>query len=145
MKIFVENLSETVTMDDVKITFEEYGRVNSVILSEDNLSGIVEMPLKEQAITAFQYINDTMLSGNKLSLNVERQDSDRRESSDRRSESDRRELEDRRDSTTKIEVSEVVAFKDNEINQERRSKRNRRQIESRRESLDRRTDEDRRT
>ena len=71
MKIIVENLSESVTREDVKKTFELYGRVNSVNLSEDSLSVVVDMPLKDQAISAFQFLQNINLSGNKLSLNAE--------------------------------------------------------------------------
>ncbi|TFB10777.1 hypothetical protein E3V33_06415 [Candidatus Marinimicrobia bacterium MT.SAG.4] len=145
MKILVENLPNFVRENDFKSTFETYGRVTSAILLKDNMSGVVEMPIKSQAITAMQYLNDTEWFGEKLCLKVLREDEDRRVSKERRSMKIRRSMLDRRISADEIPKVEVIVYEAKRMNQEKRSGVDRRILNDRREKFVRRSDINRRS
>ena len=75
MNIYVGNLTYSVTEDELKEMFSEYGEVASVSLITDKFSGqskgfaFVEMPDNSDADGAIKGLNDTVVSGRKLKVN----------------------------------------------------------------------------
>jgi cold-inducible RNA-binding protein len=78
MNIYVGNLSWEVTEDDLRKTFEAFGRVESANVIMDKFSGkskgfgFVEMPSKEEAQAAIQGANGKELKGRNLTVNEAR-------------------------------------------------------------------------
>ncbi|MFH1890097.1 MAG: RNA-binding protein [Candidatus Kuenenbacteria bacterium] len=75
MNIYVGNLSNDVTEDQLKQAFEAFGEVKSVSIIKDKLSGeprgfgFVEMPSKEEATAALQGLDGQDLGGRALKVN----------------------------------------------------------------------------
>ena len=75
MKIYVGNLPQEVTEDDLRLTFEKYGKVDSteIIKDWDNHQskgfGFVKMRSKDDGQTAIDGLNETELKGNTLTVN----------------------------------------------------------------------------
>ena len=133
MNIIVDNLPVAITEEELNATFETYGRVTKVVLSDDGSSGIVEMPLRLQAITAIQYLQDTTMYGNSLSVNIMREGSDRRGETDRRSTEVRRNIEESRDKHDRQILSKVIDSGNRRTDEDRREEEERRFMGDRRE------------
>jgi cold-inducible RNA-binding protein len=75
MNIYVGNLSNDVTEDQLKQAFETFGEVKSVSIIKDKLTGeprgfgVVEMPSKEEAAAALQELDGKDLGGRALKVN----------------------------------------------------------------------------
>ena len=147
MKIFVENLTHSVTDDDLLKLFEVWGKVRSLIIVNDEISGkpggFVEMSSKQEALDTIKQINGVNLFGKSLKLSVMREGIDRRDDADRRSFQDRRESENRRVASNRRIKSQGFSF-NLRFNSERRAELDRRQLISRRTSSDQRSGIDRR-
>jgi cold-inducible RNA-binding protein len=84
MKIYVGNLSYTVTEEDLQNAFEAFGKVASVSIIRDKFSnqskgfGFVEMDVKEEAQAAITSMNGKELKGRALNVNEARPRSDDR-------------------------------------------------------------------
>ena len=78
MNIYVGNLSQEVTEDDLKTAFDAYGKVESLRIIKDNYTGkskgfaFVEMPDNAEAQAAIDGLNDKDFRGNKLKVNTAR-------------------------------------------------------------------------
>jgi len=78
MNIYVGNLSQEVTEDDLKTSFEAYGKVESLRIIKDNYTGrskgfaFVEMPNNTEAQSAIDGLNDKDFKGNTLKVNPAR-------------------------------------------------------------------------
>ena len=78
MNIYVGNLSWEVTGDDLRKTFEAFGKVESANVITDKYSGqskgfgFVEMPSREEAQTAIQEMNGKELKGRNITVNEAR-------------------------------------------------------------------------
>jgi len=75
MNIYVGNLSQDVTEDDLRELFESFGQVESVNIIKDKYSGqsrgfgFVQMPSKNEALTALQEANGKELNGRTIKVN----------------------------------------------------------------------------
>jgi RNA recognition motif-containing protein len=75
MNIYVGNLAYSVTEDDLRAAFAEFGTVTSVNVITDKFSGqskgfgFVEMADNSEADTAIKALNDTALSGRNIKVN----------------------------------------------------------------------------
>lgn len=84
MKIYVGNLSYTVTEDDLRQAFEDFGQVESASIIKDQSSGqskgfgFIEMPSKEEAQAAISAVNGKEIKGRKLNVNEARPRTDDR-------------------------------------------------------------------
>ena len=78
MNIYVGNLSNTVTDEDLRQEFEEFGQVESANVIKDKFSGesrgfgFVEMPSKEEAMAAISGLEERELKGKKINVNEAR-------------------------------------------------------------------------
>ena len=78
MNIYVGNLSRDVTEEDLRQTFEAFGKVETVSLIKDKFSGesrgfgFVEMPAKAEAQSAITGANGKELKGRPLKVNEAR-------------------------------------------------------------------------
>ncbi len=78
MNIFVGNLSRQATEDDVKQTFETFGKITEVKIIRDMFTreskgfGFVEMPVRTEAEAAIQKLNATQLLGRPITVNEAR-------------------------------------------------------------------------
>jgi len=78
MNIYVGNLSRDVTEEDLRETFEAFGKVESVTIIKDKFSGesrgfgFVEMPTKTEAQSAITGMNGKELKGRPLNVNEAR-------------------------------------------------------------------------
>ena len=78
MNIYVGNLSYEVTENDLRQAFEAFGQVESVKIIMDRYSskskgfGFVEMPAKEEALSAINNLNGKELKGRTLNVNKAR-------------------------------------------------------------------------
>jgi len=78
MKIYVGNMSYSVTEEDLKQAFEAFGQVASVSIIKDKMSGqskgfgFVEMGSAEQGQAAISGMNGKELKGRKLNVNEAR-------------------------------------------------------------------------
>lgn len=74
MKIFAGKLSKYVTEADLKNVFEKFGHVTSIYIlrfgenGDSFLYGIIEMPVKKQALAAIKALNGKEIKG--MLLNV---------------------------------------------------------------------------
>ena len=100
MKIIVENLTHSVTKDDLLKLFEVWGKIESISIENDKISGMpcgfVSMPNGHEAIEAIELMQGTVLFGKALKLCAIREEPNRRVSNDGRSLGDRRVIADRR-------------------------------------------------
>jgi RNA recognition motif-containing protein len=78
MNIYVGNLSNQVTEDDLRKAFEAFGQVESANVIKDRFSGesrgfgFVQMPSKEESQTAIEQLNQTDLMGRTINVNEAR-------------------------------------------------------------------------
>jgi len=78
MNIYVGNLSRDVTEEDLRQTFESFGKVDSTTIIKDKFSGesrgfgFVEMPAKAEAEAAITGLNGKELKGRPLKVNEAR-------------------------------------------------------------------------
>ncbi len=78
MNIYVGNLAYSVTEDDLRNAFAEFGEVTSVNVITDKFSGqskgfgFVEMADNSEADAAIKALNDTALSGRNIKVNQAR-------------------------------------------------------------------------
>ena len=78
MKLYVGNLPYSVTEDDLRQMFAEFGDVGSVNIITDKFSGqskgfgFVEMPDNSQADAAIKGLNDTSQKGRNIKVNQAR-------------------------------------------------------------------------
>jgi RNA recognition motif-containing protein len=78
MNIYVGNLSNNVTDDDLRQEFEAFGQVESATVIKDKFSGesrgfgFVEMPSKEEAAAAIAGLQERDLKGRKINVNEAR-------------------------------------------------------------------------
>jgi RNA recognition motif-containing protein len=83
MNLYIGNLSQEVTNEDLQETFAQYGEVASAKVIKDNYSnlskgfGFVEMPSNSEADTAIKTLNGTELKGNRLQISEARQRRDK--------------------------------------------------------------------
>jgi len=75
MNIYVGNLAYSVTEDDLRNAFGEFGAVTSASLIMDKFSGqskgfgFVEMPNNSEAESAIKALNETELGGRRMKVN----------------------------------------------------------------------------
>lgn len=85
MRIFVGNLSRDVTDDDLRQTFEPFGKVDSAEVVKERFSfeskgfGFVEMPAAEEARAAIAGANGKVVKGQALNVSEARPRPPRRE------------------------------------------------------------------
>ena len=78
MKIYAGNLSYEVTEEDLRLTFEQFGQVESATIIKDRDSGrskgfgFVEMPSKAEGQSAIDDLNGKELKGKTLNVNEAR-------------------------------------------------------------------------
>lgn len=78
MRIYVGNLAYSVTDEDLREAFGEYGELASAEVIKDKFSGqskgfgFVDMPNNSEADTAIKQLNESMLKGRKLTVNEAR-------------------------------------------------------------------------
>ena len=78
MKIYIGNLSHDVSEEDLRQSFEAYGRVDSLSIVKDKYSGesrgfaFVEMSSKDEAQTAIDGLNGKALKGQSLNVSEAR-------------------------------------------------------------------------
>jgi RNA recognition motif-containing protein len=90
MNIYVGNLSNDATEDDLRKAFEEFGKVESVRIITDRYTGrsrgfgFVEMPVDDEAKTAISSMNGKELKGRELNVNEARPRSEGGRGRDRR-------------------------------------------------------------
>jgi len=84
MKIYVGNLSYTVTEDDLRKDFEAFGQVTSVSIIKDKFSGqskgfgFVEMASSDEAKAAITALNGKDMNGRNLNVSEARERTDDR-------------------------------------------------------------------
>ena len=78
MNIYVGNLPYTLTEDDLKAAFSEFGEVSSASIIMDRMSGqskgfgFVEMPDNSEADQAIKALNESALNGRNIKVNQAR-------------------------------------------------------------------------
>jgi RNA recognition motif-containing protein len=78
MRIYVGNLPYSVTDDELRQTFAEFGELASAEVIKDKFSGqskgfgFVDMPNNSEADQAIKALNDQPLKGRKLTVNEAR-------------------------------------------------------------------------
>jgi len=83
MNIYVGNLAHEVSEEDLRQSFEAYGKVTSARIIKDKFTGssrgfgFVEMPNSPEAQSAINGLNGTDLKGNALKVNEARPRRDR--------------------------------------------------------------------
>jgi len=86
MNIYVGNLSQQTTEDDLRQAFEAFGQVESVNIIKDRFSGesrgfgFVEIPSKQEAQKAIEEMNGKDLMGRAVNVNEARPKTPRRDS-----------------------------------------------------------------
>jgi cold-inducible RNA-binding protein len=84
MNIYVGNLSREVTEDELRTEFEVFGKVASLTIIKDRISGesrgfgFVEMPDKVEAQAAINSLNGKEMKGRTLTVNEGRPKTDDR-------------------------------------------------------------------
>lgn len=84
MNLYVGNLSQQATEEDLREAFAAFGSVTSVNIIKDKFSGVskgfgfVEMEAKAEAQEAMQELNGSELKGNHIIVNEARPKSDNR-------------------------------------------------------------------
>ena len=149
MKIYVGNLSYVVTEDDIEHLFMAYGKVDSVSIVPDKMSGLpsgfVEMPDETEARTAIRNIDGIEMIGHTIILRIRDKKSERRIKSGTRSTNDRRESMNRRSPLDRRIYVEESTFDDRRAHPNRRAVDERRILDRREVSDDRRNLINRRT
>jgi RNA recognition motif-containing protein len=83
MRIYVGNLPYSVTDDELRDTFAEFGELANAEVVKDRFSGqskgfgFVDMPNNSEADQAIKALNDQPLKGRKLTVNEARPRADR--------------------------------------------------------------------
>ncbi len=78
MNIYVGNLAYSLTEDDLKAAFSEFGEVSSANIIMDKMSGqskgfgFVEMPDNSEADQAIKALNESALNGRNIKVNQAR-------------------------------------------------------------------------
>ncbi|MGA7978928.1 MAG: RNA-binding protein [Chromatiaceae bacterium] len=78
MRIYVGNLPYSVTDDDLRDTFGEFGELTSAEVVKDKFSGqskgfgFVDMPSNSEADQAIKSLNDSVMKGRKITVNEAR-------------------------------------------------------------------------
>jgi len=78
MNLYVGNLPYRITEDQLKETFEEFGRVSSCTIIKDKVTGqskgfgFLEMPESSEAQAAISSLNGRDLMGRKINVNEAR-------------------------------------------------------------------------
>jgi len=78
VRIYVGNLSNEVTEEDLRLAFEPFGQFESATIIKDKhrsrskYFGFVEMPSKAEAQSAIDELNGTELKGKTLNVNEAR-------------------------------------------------------------------------
>jgi RNA recognition motif-containing protein len=78
MNIYVGNLANQATEDDLRKAFEAFGQVESANIIKDKFSGesrgfgFVQMPSKQEALKAIEQMNGTDLMGRTINVNEAR-------------------------------------------------------------------------
>jgi len=86
MNIYVGNLSQQVTENDLREAFESFGQVTDIKIIKDRFTseskgfGFIEMPAKQEAESAMEDLNGTDLKGKTINVNEARPRSDNRHS-----------------------------------------------------------------
>lgn len=84
MNIYVGNLSYSLTENELRESFENFGEVTSVKIIKDRYSGrskgfgFVEMPSDDEAKAAIEEMNGKNLDGREIKVNKARPKSDNR-------------------------------------------------------------------
>ena len=148
VKIFVENLTHSITNKDLIKLFELSGVVESVTIVNDKFSGkpggFVEIPNRLEALRMIQNLNGVTLFDEILNLSAMREGVDRRADAERRSDPERRASKDRRIVAERRNKSVGYAFDDRRVSSQRKTEFDRRLINERRESSELRSGTDRR-
>jgi len=82
MNIYVGNLSQQVTENDLREAFESFGQVTATKIIKDRLTneskgfGFIEMPAKQEAESAMEDLNGTDLKGKTINVNEAKPRSD---------------------------------------------------------------------
>ena len=149
MKIYVGNLSYVVTEDDIEHLFMAYGKVDSVSIVPDRMSGLpsgfVDMPDETEARTAIRNIDGIEMIGNTLILRIRESTSERRIRSNRRSTNEKRASMFRRSPLDRRIYVEEINHDDKRTPPSRRAVDDRRILDRREVSDDRRSLINRRT
>jgi RNA recognition motif-containing protein len=75
MNIYIGNLAYTVTEDDLRDTFSEFGQVENANIINDKFSGrskgfgFVDMPNDSEAREAIESLNDKDMNGRTIKVN----------------------------------------------------------------------------
>ena len=148
MKIFVENLTHSVTNNDLIKLFELSGFVESVTIVNDKFGGkpggFVEMPDRLEALEMINNLNGVTLFGSTLILSAMREKVERRTEAERRSARERRADENRRTDAERREQKLDYSFDDRRTTSRRKPDLDRRDLTERRSSSDQRIGADRR-
>jgi RNA recognition motif-containing protein len=78
MKIFVGRLSKAISEADLQNLFIKYGHITSVYIRKDSKNGnnlyygLVEMPVKKQALAAIEGVNGIKINGVELHVHPAR-------------------------------------------------------------------------
>ena len=78
MKIYVSNISDEVTEDDIRGAFEAYGKVDSVSVVRDQSAGestdcaFIEMSSDQEASAAISGLSETGIKGRTIQINEAR-------------------------------------------------------------------------
>ncbi|HNR66380.1 MAG: RNA-binding protein [Atribacterota bacterium] len=87
-KLYVGNLSYSVTNEQLEELFANQGTVNSVNIIEGKGFGFVEMSSSEEAQSAMDALNNTEFNGRPLKIDEARPQKPRRDFSDNRNRRD---------------------------------------------------------
>lgn len=87
-KLYVGNLSYSVTNDQLEELFANQGTVNSVNIIEGKGFGFVEMSSSEEAEKAMEALNNTEFNGRPLKIDEARPQKPRRDFGDNRNRRD---------------------------------------------------------
>ena len=149
MKIYVGNLSYVVTEDDIEHLFTAYGKVDSVSIVPDRLSGLpsgfVDMPDETEARTAIRNIDGIEMIGHTVILRIRDDKSERRIRSNRCSTNEKRASMARRSPLDRRIYVEEINYDDRRTPPSRRAVDDRRILDRREVSDDRRSLINRRT
>lgn len=83
MRIYVGNLPYSVTDDDLRNLFSDYGALSSAEVIKDKFSGqskgfgFVDMPNQSEAENAIKELHDSPIEGRKMTVNEARPRADR--------------------------------------------------------------------
>jgi len=86
MNIYVGNLANSATEDDLRQAFEAYGEVSNINIIKDRFSGesrgfgFVEMPTKTEAEAAIEGLNGQEIQGRAVNVNEARPRTENRRS-----------------------------------------------------------------